>query len=436
MARGRRPLPWIKLWFDILGDPKMTRLSGAEKWCWVGILLLAGQSPIRGELMLTKTQPMTVRDISQALNLTNREVSSLKSCISKMIELDSLRWNSSNCLEVINFEKRQGKPQYICERELKVNQHEKPVKETLVQRLWANEWQPTGDEIVLVESEKRIGNLYIDILARTKTGSLILIEVKPFSLHINHLGQVSRYISALKMQDSAPVFAFLIGRDRQNITDSVAKSAGIAILTYDELPFNVGLTVKPTVKPTLNQHYIEGEGRGEKKDLVTPLPVGKGGGNKKPPDPRVREIFDEIRKFFGYPEATNKRDPIPNHAKEGQFIKKMLSRGFTRDDILSCWRAKVQQRHGEFVSMVWVNEDIGNFVRRGEALPASPKEGQNQAMTTSERRQYEQRESEGRGASARKSDSLQDYVERSRKAGLTVIVSGEEADEGNEDRGV
>jgi hypothetical protein len=37
----------------------------------------------------------------------------------------------------------------------------------------------------------------------------------------------------------------------------------------------------------------------------------------------------------------------------------MLARGFTREDILACWKGKVSQCGGEFVSMVWVNEDIG-----------------------------------------------------------------------------
>ena len=50
-------------------------------------------------------------------------------------------------------------------------------------------------------------------------------------------------------------------------------------------------------------------------------------------------------------------------------------------------------------------------------------------------RSNEQRESKGR-TPAYKSDSLQDYAKRARNAGLTVIISGEEADEGNEDGGV
>jgi len=137
---------------------------------------------------------------------------------------------------------------------------------------------------------------------------------------------------------------------------------------------------------------------------------------KKQPDPVIAEILTEMKSFLGYPDKTNK-DPIPNYAKEGQFLKKMLGRHFTREEILSCWKTKVQQRRGEFVSLAWVNEDIAAFVHRREKGGA-----------------VAQRESKG-WASAHKSDSLEDYEKRAREAGLTVIHSGEE-DEGDEDRGV
>ena len=106
MPRGRRPLPWIKLWFEMLNDVKMNRLSAAEKWCWTGILLLAGQPPERGKLLLTETEPMTTGDIASALRLTTEEIPALENCIAKLVALKSLKWNN-HCLEVINFKKRQ-----------------------------------------------------------------------------------------------------------------------------------------------------------------------------------------------------------------------------------------------------------------------------------------------------------------------------------------
>jgi len=277
LPRGRRPLPWIKLWFDTIGDPKMAQLSAAEKWCWVGILLLAGQSPVRGKLMLSNSKPMNENDIYRALRLSPKERKFLKTCISKMTDMDSLKWNNS-CLEVIHFKDRQE----VFESDL-INYHKKKSAE----------------------------------------------------------------------------------------------------LTPDKL------LKTPDLTPDLLQK--EGEGRGERKD-TTPLSKDKGAHTKQA-DPVVNEIFAEMRKVLGYKEPqvcepgsptprekkeakvrggealpaieenqampAESRDPIPNYGKEGQAIKRMLTRGFTREEIMACWESKVSQRGGEFVSMTWVNEDIG-----------------------------------------------------------------------------
>ena len=65
----------------------------------------------------------------------------------------------------------------------------------------------------------------------------------------------------------------------------------------------------------------------------------------------------EMQKHLGFPDRTDK-DPIPNPGKEGKFIKQMKNRGWNWPQILLLWKEKCQ-RKGEFVSMQWVNEDIG-----------------------------------------------------------------------------
>lgn len=69
------------------------------------------------------------------------------------------------------------------------------------------------------------------------------------------------------------------------------------------------------------------------------------------------KYISELQKYLGFPERVAV-DPIPNPAKEARFIDKMIRRGFTWPQIFDTWRAKVDDR-GEFVSMVYVNEDIG-----------------------------------------------------------------------------
>jgi hypothetical protein len=121
--------------------------------------------------------------------------------------------------------------------------------------------------------------------------------------------------------------------------------------------------------PPFTQELIRtnvGESPSEVKVKVkVKVKTPKGGQRKALPstkkaekDPRVTEIFTEMRSYLGFPDKV-KIDPIPSYGKEGQAIKRMFTRGFTREEILACWKGKVSQRGGEFVSMTWVNQDIG-----------------------------------------------------------------------------
>ena len=252
MTKGRRYLPWIKLWFDMLGDPKMTRLSSAEKWYWIGILLLAGQSPIRGKLMLTDVEPMSIEDMAKALHLPPEEFPSFENTISSLISLKSLRWNEHS-LEVIHFKNRQ--------------------------------------------------------------------EVYP--------------------------------SDFKTFSE----------ITPDKLLIDSEITPKKVLKEA-----------DADADTDTDTPKGA---RKKRADPTVNEIMAEMKSYLGYPSTVDK-DPIPSYGKEGQAIKRMLARGFTREEILACWTSKVSQCGGEVVSMTWVNEDIGRrsgSVRSPKGVRPKPDQG-------------------------------------------------------------
>lgn len=129
----------------------------------------------------------------------------------------------------------------------------------------------------------------------------------------------------------------------------------------------------PTAQPNDNHPATTGEpsigeGRGGKGSLVK-TPLLRKGARTKQVDPIINEIFTEMRTYLGFPDKLEK-DPIPVYGREGQAIKRMLARGFTREEILASWRSKVSQRGGEFVSMTWVNEDIGKKgAKAGEQRP-------------------------------------------------------------------
>lgn len=99
--------------------------------------------------------------------------------------------------------------------------------------------------------------------------------------------------------------------------------------------------------PESNQRVTTENNRAEKK--------------RRAPKLHSRPIFAEMQKEFWFPEKTDK-DPIPNYGKEAKAIDRMIARGYSETEILNAWRAKVKAR-GEFVSMVYVNEDIGKPAR-------------------------------------------------------------------------
>lgn len=126
------------------------------------------------------------------------------------------------------------------------------------------------------------------------------------------------------------------------------------------------------VSPPDNHPSTSGDPSIVKFNVITPPKGGARSNKRDHADPEVQQIFEAIRNHFvcggeavpAIEESSamtgdRRVDPIPNYGKEGQAIKRMLTRGFTSEEIMQCWRAKVQQHNGDFVSMTWVNEDIG-----------------------------------------------------------------------------
>ncbi|MBA7661240.1 hypothetical protein ES703_69255 [subsurface metagenome] len=97
------------MWLEALDDPKLTRLSLAERGAWWGILNLAGKCGAGGKIV-SGGIGLDMDDIADALHIkTNDDRQALESMIAKMKERGSLQLNES-ILTVINYEKRQKIP--------------------------------------------------------------------------------------------------------------------------------------------------------------------------------------------------------------------------------------------------------------------------------------------------------------------------------------
>lgn len=96
--------PWLKLWTDTLSDRKLRRLKPAEKWCWVGLLLLAAETDDAGKIELADGVPMMADDFIDALDV---EPETWESAYAYFLRLGMITVDGDGFVVVVNYAKRQ-----------------------------------------------------------------------------------------------------------------------------------------------------------------------------------------------------------------------------------------------------------------------------------------------------------------------------------------
>ena len=128
------PLPWIKYWLESLDDPKLVRLSLAERGAWWGILGLAGKCDASGAIV-SGGEPLDLDEIAEALHIrTAEERQALESMIQKMKQRGSLAWNDMHTLTVVHWEERQrippsARPESVRDRVRRYRERRKETSE-------------------------------------------------------------------------------------------------------------------------------------------------------------------------------------------------------------------------------------------------------------------------------------------------------------------
>lgn len=99
-------MPWIKLYTEILDDPKVGRLTDGQKWRFVSLCLLAGECDQNGALV-NGEEPMTEDDIAWRLRVPYDELCSDLQALARVgvVTRDGEAW------VVRRFAERQGRPQ-------------------------------------------------------------------------------------------------------------------------------------------------------------------------------------------------------------------------------------------------------------------------------------------------------------------------------------
>lgn len=119
------------MWLEALDDPKLIRLTLAERGAWWGILKLAGKCAAGGKVV-SGGAGLDMDEITDALHIkTAEDRQSLESMVAKMEKRGSLIWNG-NVLTVVHYEGRQrippsARPEAVAERVRRHRERKKKI---------------------------------------------------------------------------------------------------------------------------------------------------------------------------------------------------------------------------------------------------------------------------------------------------------------------
>jgi DnaD/phage-associated family protein len=105
-------MPWVKLWTEMLDDPKLAELTAAEKWLFVQLILLAGECDRDGDI------PLTFKQIAWRLRLPEDElISGCKRLIGVTLIDTTGDKDVGLIIRVVSFGKRQDRPQSVKQQQ-------------------------------------------------------------------------------------------------------------------------------------------------------------------------------------------------------------------------------------------------------------------------------------------------------------------------------
>ena len=101
---------WIKIYVDqCLRGTMISELAAAERWAWIGSLLMAGDSNEDGQVFLRKNTKGELIGYSESTisELLGLEIKEFQSAKEKMIKFDKISINKNDVIKIVNRNKYQ-----------------------------------------------------------------------------------------------------------------------------------------------------------------------------------------------------------------------------------------------------------------------------------------------------------------------------------------
>ncbi|WP_158642178.1 phage replisome organizer N-terminal domain-containing protein [Brevibacillus laterosporus] len=115
---------WLRLYPEILVDPKLRRLNATQKWLWIAAMCEASNSTDRGRLFIADGIEYTDQDLAHVAGLTASELDQANGFIEMCVTLKMMERHADGSVTLINFmnrqyEKSSDKPENTRERKRK-----------------------------------------------------------------------------------------------------------------------------------------------------------------------------------------------------------------------------------------------------------------------------------------------------------------------------
>lgn len=295
--------PWIKLWVEMVDDPKVVvSLDPGQRWVWVGLLLVAARSPDPGRLLLPSGRPMNTRQLWHATKSEELALDHFEATLTTLEEQAMVAWNG-DCLVVTRW-------------------HERQDPETAAQRMQRYRAKQRGnghtDEVTLPVTESNA------VAPRPLRGPLQPVTPPHTPPGRGEEGQKTRGEEGGTSPDEA-----------SGLRAEAAQQQGEA----------------GTDKPQDPDRPAVAEGPARVRGSVSPRRPKRGG------NPQVDAVLEQIQEAWG--------QPIAYWAKEVPFVKKALDQGYTPDQILACWRSAQESPRwkDQWMSMATLLGYMSEFVK-------------------------------------------------------------------------
>ncbi|GEM_PF-4162205 len=400
--------PWIKLWVELLDDPKIIALTESQRWAWCALLLAAARSPEPGRLLLPNGRAMSPEQVREAARCMGMDSNAFGETLALLEELDMVRWDDG-ALEIIHWNQRQ-EPQdaTAAERMRRYRERRKqdqpspsvtdvtpgvtePVTPAVTPMVTPHEAQEGPQNLASGRAPNVLQEGHADRGSRNNRNGV---------RNDGHDNQRNG-VTVLRVQEEER------GRGgwgyappqkkrtyEENPSGAIAPSGATPGFSGDSATLNLnlddsegnpetarnGVTAVTTVKgsdvtrdgegtaPRLKNNGEDsgpdfdrdgGDSPDHNRDRMSGRsPSGEGriktGGN-----PEVDHVLGAIQRLWG--------QPIVHWAKEAREVKAALSRGYGTKQIVECWKAAQESTRwkGRWMPMAFLVEDLGEFCNGG-----------------------------------------------------------------------